>query len=120
MLVIEVITSINQSISEMILRYYRKRQTNQILDPDPGNINITFRANYKESSHVDSLLKLPVTEEMQETWMHLKIRMDHLTTDEQNEMTTLIFNSRDLFSKNDHDIGCFTATDNGPSKVRSM
>ena len=55
---------------------------------------MTFRANYKESSHVDSLLKFPVTEEMQETWMHLKIRMDHLTTDEQNEMTTLIFNSR--------------------------
>ena len=89
MLVREVIT-INQSISEMILRYYRKRQTNQILDPDPGNINITFRANYKESSHVDSLLKFPVKEVMQATWMRLKIQMDHFTPDKQNEMTTFL------------------------------
>ena len=94
-----------------------QKTTNQSV-LEPGNINMTFSANYKESSHVDSSLKFPVTGKMQETLMHLKIRMEHLTPDKQNEMTTLIFNSRDLFSQNDHDIGCFTATDNGPSKVR--
>jgi hypothetical protein len=70
---------------------------------DQGNINITFRATSgaQDPSDRGNAKNVDAFEE----------RMDHFTPAIQNEMTTLISHSRDLFRKNEHDIKCFTATD---------
>ena len=89
-----------------------------VCDQDFKSKVITLGVKYKESSYEDSSPRLSITERMQVTRIQVNIKMDHLKPYQQHELTNLICKMSNLFSKNDHDIGCFTATDNGSSKVK--